>query len=82
MYGHISCKPLDKFQTVFLLRLRFGAIGAVDQFRQASAQKRQGDQSAIDVQEYQDDLAGSAENPSAAFDISWAAEVIRQTTPA
>ncbi len=52
---------------------------AIDQFREASALKRQGDRAGVDVQEHQDHLTDRGENPSAIFDISWASEVIRQT---
>ena len=52
---------------------------AVDQFREAGAQKRGGDQHRVDVQEHQDHLAGDAEDPEKAFDASWACEVVRQT---
>ena len=51
----------------------------VDQFREANALKRQVNRNVIDVQEHQNHLAGDAENPAAAFDVSWATEVIRQT---
>jgi DNA-directed RNA polymerase specialized sigma24 family protein len=52
---------------------------AVDQFREASAQKRQGDHNIIDVQDQQNRLGAATDNPAAAFDVSWASEVIRQT---
>ena len=53
---------------------------ALDGFRRASAQKRQGDRSAVDVQQFQDQLRGqsAADDPAAAFDASWASEAVRQ----
>jgi RNA polymerase sigma-70 factor (ECF subfamily) len=51
---------------------------AVDQIREESAQKRQGDRVHADVQEHQDRLAGSADDPVAAFDASWAQAVVAQ----
>ena len=52
---------------------------AVDQFREAAALKRQGDRAPVDVQDHQDQLPGSAgADPAAAFDRSWAADVVRQ----
>ena len=53
---------------------------AVDQFRRASADKRQGDRAGVDVQAYQDTLAGPAAgaDPAAAFDASWASDTVRQ----
>ena len=51
----------------------------VDQFREAGALKRSADRAGIDVQEHQDHLAGTSDDPSIEFDASWAREVIRQT---
>jgi RNA polymerase sigma-70 factor (ECF subfamily) len=45
---------------------------AVDQFREAAAQKRQGDRNPVDVQEGQNHLAGSDEDPAKVFDRLWA----------
>jgi RNA polymerase sigma-70 factor (ECF subfamily) len=52
---------------------------AIDQLREESAQKRQGDRRHADVQDQQDQLAGAAnEDPAAAFDASWATRVVAQ----
>lgn len=51
----------------------------VDHFRQESAQKRGGNRAPQDVADAQDWLADAgAADPAAAFDASWAREVVRQ----
>ena len=49
---------------------------AVDQFREASALKRQGDSNQVDVQEYAP--ADHNEDPAVVFDRLWATELVRQ----
>ena len=50
----------------------------IDQFREDSAMKRGGDRGSEDVFEQRERLAGNDQDPSAAFDVGWAQEVVRQ----